>query len=58
MSYTLGYTDIPWFGAWRSAGAPLFAQVTPGNAASLRAFPATGIRPTGAEVLFLRDTAR
>jgi GNAT superfamily N-acetyltransferase len=40
------------------AGAPLFAQVAPGNAASLRAFLAAGFRPVGAEVLFLRDAAR
>jgi GNAT superfamily N-acetyltransferase len=33
---------------------PLFAQVAPGNAASLRTFLAAGYRPIGAEVLFLR----
>jgi GNAT superfamily N-acetyltransferase len=33
---------------------PLFAQVSPGNAASLRAFLAAGYRPIGSEVLFLR----
>jgi GNAT superfamily N-acetyltransferase len=33
----------------------LFAQVAPGNAASLRAFLAAGYRPIGAEVLFLKD---
>ncbi len=33
----------------------LFAQVSPGNAASLRAFLAAGFRPLGAEVLFLRS---
>ena len=33
---------------------PLFAQVAPGNASSLRAFLAAGYRPIGAEVLFLR----
>jgi hypothetical protein len=33
---------------------PLFAQVSPGNAASLRAFLAAGYRPIGAEVLFLK----
>jgi GNAT superfamily N-acetyltransferase len=33
---------------------PLFAQVAPGNAASLRAFLAAGYRPIGAEVLFLK----
>lgn len=37
------------------AGRPLFAQVAPGNAASLRAFLAAGYRPIGAEVLFLKD---
>lgn len=33
-------------------GSPLFAQVAPGNAASLRAFLAAGYRIIGAEVLF------
>jgi hypothetical protein len=33
---------------------PLFAQVAPGNAASLRATLAAGFRPLGAEVLLLR----
>lgn len=33
------------------AGAPVFAQVTPGNTASLRATLAAGYRPIGAEVL-------
>jgi len=37
------------------AGQALFAQVAPGNAASLRAFLAAGYRPIGAEVLFLKD---
>jgi hypothetical protein len=36
-------------------GHSLFAQVAPGNAASLRAFLAAGYRPLGAEVLFLKD---
>jgi RimJ/RimL family protein N-acetyltransferase len=36
------------------AGEPLFAQVSPGNAASLRAFLSAGYRPIGSEVLFLR----
>jgi len=36
------------------AGEPLFAQVAPGNAASLRAVLAGGFRPVGSEVLFLR----
>jgi hypothetical protein len=31
---------------------PLFAQVSPGNARSLRAFLAAGFRPIGSEVLF------
>lgn len=35
-------------------GHALFAQVAPGNAASLRAFLAAGYRPIGAEVLFLK----
>ena len=35
-------------------GEPLFAQVAPGNAASLRAVEAAGFRPIGAEVLFHR----
>jgi GNAT superfamily N-acetyltransferase len=35
----------------------LFAQVTPGNAASLRVVEAAGFRPIGAEVLFHRDGA-
>jgi hypothetical protein len=39
-------------------GEPLFAQVAPGNAASLRAFLAAGYRPVGAEALFLRDRER
>jgi hypothetical protein len=34
------------------AGEPLFAQVTPGNAASLRALLAAGYVPVGSEVLF------
>jgi GNAT superfamily N-acetyltransferase len=37
------------------AGVPLFAQVAPGNAASLRTVEAAGFRPIGAEVLFHRD---
>ena len=35
-------------------GEPLYAQVAPGNVASLRAFLRAGFRPIGAEVLFLR----
>jgi GNAT superfamily N-acetyltransferase len=38
-------------------GEPLFAQVAPGNAASLRVVRAAGFRPIGAEVLFHRDGA-
>jgi GNAT superfamily N-acetyltransferase len=34
--------------------APLWAQVAPGNAASVRAFLAAGYRPAGAEVLLPR----
>jgi GNAT superfamily N-acetyltransferase len=33
---------------------PLFAQVAPGNAASIRSVLAAGYRPIGAEVLFVR----
>jgi hypothetical protein len=36
------------------AGEPLWAQVAPANAASVRAFLAAGYRPIGAEVLFAR----
>jgi GNAT superfamily N-acetyltransferase len=39
------------------AGEVLFAQVAPGNAASLRVVEAAGFRPIGAEVLFHRDVA-
>jgi GNAT superfamily N-acetyltransferase len=35
-------------------GESVFAQVAPGNAASLRAFLAAGFTPIGSEVLFLR----
>jgi L-amino acid N-acyltransferase YncA len=35
-------------------GEPLFAQVTPGNAGSLRAVLAAGFRPIGGEAQFLR----
>ena len=34
-------------------GDVVFAQVAPGNAASLRAFLAAGFSPIGSEVLFL-----
>jgi hypothetical protein len=37
------------------SGEAVFAQVSPGNAASLRAFLAAGYRPIGSEVLFLRS---
>jgi GNAT superfamily N-acetyltransferase len=36
-------------------GVPLWAQIAPGNAASVRAFLAAGYRPVGAEVLLTRD---
>jgi GNAT superfamily N-acetyltransferase len=36
-------------------GEPLWAQIAPGNAASVRAFLAAGFRPAGAEVLLTRD---
>lgn len=35
---------------------PVYAQVAPGNVASLRAFLSAGFRPIGSEVLFLRGT--
>jgi GNAT superfamily N-acetyltransferase len=35
-------------------GEPLWAQVAPGNAASVRAFLAAGFQPVGAEVLLAR----
>jgi RimJ/RimL family protein N-acetyltransferase len=38
------------------AQEPLWAQVAPANAASVRAILAAGYRPIGAEVLFLRQT--
>lgn len=36
-------------------GQPVFAQIAPGNAASLRAFLAAGFRPIGSEVLLFSD---
>ena len=36
-------------------GAPLWAQIAPANAASVRAFLAAGFRPVGAEALLSRD---
>ena len=38
-------------------GEPLYAQVAPGNVASLRVFLRAGYRPVGAEVLFLTRPA-
>jgi hypothetical protein len=37
-------------------GQPLFAQVSPGNVASVRAFLAAGYRPICSEVLFLKKS--
>ena len=37
-------------------GEPLWAQVAPGNAASMRAVLAAGFRPVGAEVLLIPDS--
>lgn len=37
-----------------SGGEPVWAQVSAGNARSLRAFQAAGYRPVGSEALFLR----
>lgn len=34
-------------------GTPIWAQITPGNAASVRAFLAAGYRPAGSEVQFI-----
>jgi GNAT superfamily N-acetyltransferase len=39
------------------AGGPLWAQVAPGNAASVRAFLAAGYLPVGAEALLVPDRA-
>jgi GNAT superfamily N-acetyltransferase len=38
-------------------GEPLFAQISPGNVASVRAFLSAGYRPICAEVVFLRREA-
>lgn len=38
------------------SGEPLWAQVAPGNAASVRAFLAAGFVPVGAEILLARRT--
>jgi hypothetical protein len=35
------------------AGTSIWAQVTPGNAASLRAFLAAGYQPVGSEALLV-----
>ncbi|CAL9589546.1 hypothetical protein SUDANB176_05204 [Streptomyces sp. enrichment culture] len=37
-----------------TGGEPVWAQISPGNARSLRAFQAAGYRPVGSEALFLR----
>jgi hypothetical protein len=39
-------------------GEPLWAQISPGNAASVRAFLAAGFVPVGSEVLLTLDGAR
>jgi GNAT superfamily N-acetyltransferase len=39
-------------------GEPLWAQIAPGNAASVRAFLAAGYKPVGAEALLPLDRAR
>jgi GNAT superfamily N-acetyltransferase len=36
-------------------GVPLWAQIAPGNAASVRAFLGAGYRPVGAEALLVKD---
>jgi len=36
-------------------GTPVWAQVAPGNAASMRAVIAAGFRPVGAETLLVRE---
>jgi GNAT superfamily N-acetyltransferase len=41
-----------------SDGEPVFAQVSPGNVSSLRAFLAAGYRPIASEVLFLKPAAQ
>ncbi len=48
----LGRAMIAAARALMPADEPVFAQVAPGNAQSLRAFLAAGFRPIGAEVLF------
>ncbi|MER7719168.1 GNAT family N-acetyltransferase [Streptomyces flaveolus] len=41
-----------------AGGEPVWAQVSPGNARSLRAFQAAGYRPVGSEALFLLPRGR
>ncbi|WP_225634898.1 GNAT family N-acetyltransferase [Streptomyces solaniscabiei] len=41
-----------------AGGEPVWAQVSPGNARSLRAFQAAGYRPAGSEALFLLPRGR
>lgn len=53
-SKTLGRRLIAGARALVPADEPLFAQTSPGNVASVRAFLAAGYRPVCAEVLFLR----
>jgi RimJ/RimL family protein N-acetyltransferase len=48
----LGRAMIASARAMLPAEEPVFAQVSPGNARSLRAFLAAGFRPIGSEVLF------
>jgi hypothetical protein len=36
-------------------GTPVWAQVAPGNAASMRATVGAGFRPVGSEILFVRE---
>jgi hypothetical protein len=42
----------------RPAGEPVFARVAPGNAASLRAFLASGFTPIGSAVVVRADSAQ
>jgi hypothetical protein len=42
----------------RPAGEPVFARVAPGNAASLRAFLASGFTPVGSAVVVRADSAQ
>ena len=64
----LGAARRPYGGAIRRAladaarslsdGEPVFAQVSPGNVSSLRAFLAADYRPIASEVLFLKPDAQ